>query len=389
MTISVSDIPVLLKLEPSLVSRTERTHRLVDTILRRRSDFGITRVGAITRLDRIGIPVVQVVRPQALSNSVTQGKGFSLLEAAASALMEALETWAGERLKPSFFAHMKEVESSAYFGAITSTLGESGDRILPWIDAWDLVRNVVVSAPMALVDTDYTISSPFPHDLYRSTTGLGGGSTVREAFIHAALEILERDAVARAQEIPGFFDDFQVDISSVRAGQAKEIIGKIIEADLIAGAWLIPTDHNIPTYWCHVMSRESDLDLAPLPASGFGCDLTHDGALAKALLEACQARLSAISGAREDITRLYYIGRYDREALSSWRRQLTSPLRARMLPYDSGNASHEPTLERVLGALHRAGASVTMVVPLFVDLAEGINIVRVLAPPLRPEGSHA
>jgi hypothetical protein len=36
--------------------------------------LGITRLGDLTGLDRIGIPVVQAVRPLELANSVTQGK---------------------------------------------------------------------------------------------------------------------------------------------------------------------------------------------------------------------------------------------------------------------------------------------------------------------------
>ncbi len=67
-------------------------------MLARRTDFGITRVGSVTRLDRVGLPVVQVVRPEALSNAVSQGKGKTFGAALASGLMEALETWAGEHI---------------------------------------------------------------------------------------------------------------------------------------------------------------------------------------------------------------------------------------------------------------------------------------------------
>ena len=76
----------------------KQTTELVHALLRRRRQFGITRVGCITRLDRIGMPVVQVARPLALSNAIHQGKGVYLAQAAASALMEALETWAAESI---------------------------------------------------------------------------------------------------------------------------------------------------------------------------------------------------------------------------------------------------------------------------------------------------
>ena len=49
----------------------------VRRILERKREFGITRVGSITELDRIGIPVVQAVRPLSRSVSVNQGKGLT------------------------------------------------------------------------------------------------------------------------------------------------------------------------------------------------------------------------------------------------------------------------------------------------------------------------
>ena len=55
----------------------------------------------MTGLDCVGIPVVQAVRPLARSNVVTQGKGWTVAEAAIAALMEALETWAAERIPPA------------------------------------------------------------------------------------------------------------------------------------------------------------------------------------------------------------------------------------------------------------------------------------------------
>jgi len=55
------------------------------------SRMGITRLGNITGLDRIGIPVAVAVRPNSRSVSVSQGKGLELAQAMASALMEACE----------------------------------------------------------------------------------------------------------------------------------------------------------------------------------------------------------------------------------------------------------------------------------------------------------
>ena len=49
-----------------------------------RRQFGITRVADVTGLDRVGLPVVMVVRPESLSLCVAQGKGLDRASAAAS-----------------------------------------------------------------------------------------------------------------------------------------------------------------------------------------------------------------------------------------------------------------------------------------------------------------
>ena len=62
------------------------------------AEFGITRTANVTGLDRIGLPVVMVCRPNSRSISVQQGKGLSLEAAKASGVMEAVETFHAEHI---------------------------------------------------------------------------------------------------------------------------------------------------------------------------------------------------------------------------------------------------------------------------------------------------
>ncbi|MFT7675957.1 MAG: YcaO-like protein with predicted kinase domain, partial [Gammaproteobacteria bacterium] len=75
------------------------------------SYMGITRIANVTGLDRIGIPVVMVCRPNSRSVAVSQGKGLTLDAAKASGLMESVESWHAERiehpLKLSSFADLR------------------------------------------------------------------------------------------------------------------------------------------------------------------------------------------------------------------------------------------------------------------------------------------
>ena len=82
----------------------ESSHRLVPpekTLERVRpltSVMGITRIANVTGLDNIGIPVVMVCRPNSRSISVSQGKGYDLLSAKVSGLMESVESFHAERV---------------------------------------------------------------------------------------------------------------------------------------------------------------------------------------------------------------------------------------------------------------------------------------------------
>jgi ribosomal protein S12 methylthiotransferase accessory factor len=360
---------------------------LVEQIMRTRSAFGITRVGTITRLDRVGVPVVQVVRPLALSNSVTQGKGACLFQAAASALMESLETWAAERIpKERLWTALAEALGpnvcDLYSGLVGPNEAPNWHRIpLTWLEGWDLFGGAKLPVPAALVDTVYTSPSPHPYAFPRTTTGLGAGSSMLQAVAHAAMEILERHAMAQAHRRPHFFDHWQVDIASVRNGLASKLLKLLGDANLLIGIWRVPASHSLPIYWCHVMEDEARSELVPLPAEGSACGLTHDDALAKALLEACQTRLTAISGAREDITRQAYPQNHNREHLAQWRHRLRMPGAVKLA--DGSPQIQEDQLKRILAALKLTAAQAAIVVPLFSDDRTGIQVVRVVAPPLR------
>jgi len=358
------------------------TSETVRRILQRKREFGITRLGSITELDRIGIPVVQAVRPLSRSVSVNQGKGLAYPQAAISALMESLEGWASERVPADRveFASFHFMDRQGYWSHLA---GEGHrDETIAWIHGWDLLTSRALPVPLALVDTAYTIPSPHPHWLSRNTTGLAAGTSWKGAIEHACFEVLERHARCAALRMPHFFDRYQVDSRSVLAGAAGEIIDRLISADCSVGIWSIPTEHGLPVYWCHVMESELQAPLAPWPAEGFGCDWTHDRALAKALLEACQSRLGIISAAREDITgHIYHY--QDARRLLAWRRQLA----VSALPYPpaAGTEANNNPSALPLEALHRAGARAVIVVELFSDENIPLHVVRVVTPPLETD----
>src|SRR5579863_7358634 len=91
---------------------THRSAAPAETLARVRphaARMGITRLGNVTGLDRIGIPVAIAVRPNSRSVSVSQGKGLDLAHAMASALMESVEGFHGEEIGPCRVSGYREL----------------------------------------------------------------------------------------------------------------------------------------------------------------------------------------------------------------------------------------------------------------------------------------
>jgi ribosomal protein S12 methylthiotransferase accessory factor len=364
------------------------TERLVRALFSRRRDFGITRLGSLTRLDRAGVAVAQAVRPLSLSNAVSQGKGASDSEAAASALMEALECWAAERIVPERIAAARDLGSEVrnlWAGCRVHGFDAGWDQLqIGWVGGYDLLTGRVLPVPAAMVDTVYTLPSPHPVAFPRSTRGLAAGPTMLAAIIHAGLEVLERASVAGAMRYPRSYPQLRIDPASVGGPLASAVLGKLEAADLVAGIWLVAVDHDLPVFRCEVIETERHREIAPMPGEGFACDFTHDRALASALLEAAQARVTALAGAREDITRTWYPERYDRVALEARRRSFRSTDETAALPPDRAEpASGVAALGAVLDALRVAGGQAALAVPLWGCSDPDVAVVRLVVPPLR------
>ncbi|MET0410357.1 MAG: YcaO-like family protein, partial [Polyangiaceae bacterium] len=81
---------------------------------------GITRVANVTGMDSIGIPVFMVVRPNARSLSVSQGKGLSEGAAKISGVMESVEQWHAERIHlPLRLARLDELATEGRVADVT------------------------------------------------------------------------------------------------------------------------------------------------------------------------------------------------------------------------------------------------------------------------------
>ena len=289
------------------------THRIVspaDTIDRAKqhlAKMGITRIANVTGLDRVGIPVVMVTRPNSRSVAVSQGKGLDLDAAKASALMESIETWHAEHIthrliygthddlaKNYNLADPEELPqvAASYFGATT--------RIL-WIEGTNLIDQQSLWVPFEMVHADYTQPSPPGHGCFHcSTNGLASGNHILEAQCHAICEVIERDSTTLWHQMS--FDEragTRLDLDTVDDEECREIVERIAKADLELVVWETTSDVGVPAFYGFLINEDGS---APEHVgAGAGCHPSKAVALSRTLTEAVQTRLTYISGARDDL----------------------------------------------------------------------------------------
>jgi YcaO-like protein with predicted kinase domain len=266
--------------------------------------MGITRLGNITGLDRIGIPVVVAVRPNSRSVSVSQGKGLDLAQAMASALMEAIEGFHADEVDKGRRASYRAIAAG---GAVVDplTLCTTGrpfdpDAMITWLEGYDLLHQEPCWVPAEIVHTDFT--QPLDGYFLAGSNGLASGNHLAEAINAAICELVERDAVAmwsasgiraRAQRA--------LDIASIDDPDFLALLAKYDEAGIAVRLWNVTTEIGIAAFICDIRD-DAGGDLRRLRRfHGAGCHPDRTIALTRALTEAAQTRLTYIAGVRDDL----------------------------------------------------------------------------------------
>ena len=261
------------------------------------SAFGISRVADITGLDVIGFPVVQVVRPMARSNAVTQGKAASLEAAAVGAVLECLEMAAGE--EPDRFDTRPDGQADPWRPLAPGAVWP--DDQTRYVAGWNLTEDRAAQIPLDVIATDFNMGADAEAaPILRSSIGLGAGATVAAALMHGMLEAIEGDARLRATPA-GLGRPVALSASDPIYGP---LLGQIHRAGLRPRVDDLSRNGTVIVQ-ASVMERP-DASALPLPAVGYAARACPSQAIAAALAEAVQARLAVISGAREDITQRFY-----------------------------------------------------------------------------------
>jgi ribosomal protein S12 methylthiotransferase accessory factor len=382
------------------------THRIVDpeaTIERVRGllpAFGITRVADVTGLDRIGIPVTIVARPNGRALGVAQGKGVTRAAAEASGLMESIEAWHAEQLVlPSLFNSLEELRYTHALIELERLPTRRGGRLdaharLLWVEATDLLATEDEAAlwlPRDLVTTDYTLPpAPGAGCFCIGSNGLASGNDWTEALVHGLCELIERDAMALWQAAPpARRAAARIDPAEVDDPDCRDLLAALEDADMAVGIWDVTSDVGVAAF--HVEIAESGVRrplFSPLIASGSGCHPARGVALARALTEAAQSRLTGIAGSRDDIDPRIY--RPDPRRRDAWVDAVLAaePERPFALVPDAVLASIEADLAFLLECLRAVGITQVAAVDLSRADLFGLPVARLVVPGLETDPRH-
>jgi YcaO-like protein with predicted kinase domain len=357
------------------------------------AELGITRVGLLTALDLLEIPVAFATRPNSFTLSVFQGKGIDEDAAMTSAAMEAVETRVAEMrpddLVVATLAGMKAeraplIDLDSVARCVPSEI-EGGP--LAWGEGLDIMNDRQVFVPWSLVGLDHRGTRPAGFE--QSSDGLASGNRPAEAVLHGLCELVERDAWALTQLRP--FDELRglrIDPSAFGDPVINIITDRITRAGMKVLLLDMTTDIGVPSFlavivpgdlgdrvdarWTHV-------------CGGCGCHPHPIRAALRAITEAAQSRLTAIAGSRDDFSPRVY-QRLDGEGPMQQLIDLCdeSPV-APTLPVPVQRSIQE-NISHILDRLRERGIEQVVAVPLPHPRLP-VSVVRVIVPGLEVDVS--
>jgi ribosomal protein S12 methylthiotransferase accessory factor len=344
-------------------------------------------------LDFVGVPVWMVVRPLAKSLSVSQGKGVTHELAVVSGIMESIEiSCAEERRPPSHkFPLFNCVRDSRFVNPMSLPVRSDAraleDVEIPWVLGRDIISGLDKFVPEELFNLDLRRNRGADRRIFiSSSNGLASGNTPDEAIIHAICELLERDQTSfwLIEELYlGHTAPRRVKVQTIADPVCQPIIEKCHNAGLKLFVWHIATTVGVPVFACTAADL-TGRTLYPQRASGFGCHPWPNVALARALTEALQSRLTHIAGIRDDVTWRRYLKDIPSDILPNRLALKKLSDEEEALDFDAlcdahPKCSQDKLLEHLIVRLREAGLTDVIVTEFPLDVPE-LSVVHVCIP---------
>lgn len=374
------------------VCSPEETYDRIAPVLPR---AGITRMADVTGLDRIGIPTILAMRPNAPTLSNSSGKGFTKTAAMVSAAMEGIELFCAEEERFDF-----EMVTASYNDLLSDgvTLPEPDLLALSlhslfnpqvqerWAIGWDLIGQREMAVPFEMVTMVPVLGdTPARFNFQIGSNGLASGNVFLEAVCSGLSEVIERDSVTCSNIASGYNMArlSRIDTATISYDSVQELLCRLSAKGISAVLFDCTADTNVPTYEVYLV--DNDIPSTGL-FRGYGAHLHPEIAMLRAFTEAVQSRAVYIAGSRDDI--MTYEHRRMRQRPSSQIRELADD-KEHAIPFirtSRATDSFEGDCQALLDSLVGSGIESAVVFDLsWPEL--GVSVIRVVVPGLEGYGS--
>lgn len=336
----------------------------------------ITRVADVTRLDRIGLPCWQAIRPMGRSLSVHQGKALTDEGARLGAVLEGWEAHCGEHYDaPVVTCGFDALPLSIRPPAIGDFAKDDATAIDPhraidWVATPDW-RGREVAVPFACISMDFTHMLGTPLD--RSSNGVAVGTTRDEAVASALLELVERDAVTewKATSMIDRIGD-QIDLDRAGLDWLDFWRERLWSVGASLRCYTLPSITGTPVIAAEL--GDAGKSAAPFRAiHGHSAHPDPEVALFRAIAETIQGRAAYIAGSRDDLPPSHYALRQD-----VMRVAFAMPLPVGMEGKSFDTIAHGPIrLDEMVDRIEAAGLGPVVVIDL--GRCNPFHAVRVIA----------
>ncbi len=355
---------------------------------------GITRITEITHLDRVKIPVFSSIRPTAQSGgvSVYAGKGATVEQARASAMMEGFERYSAEKQD----IDQEKISISTYNEIKNESVLNPNDLLLPksfenqnikmqkleWIEAEEIISESPILVPANAVFHPYIPNreiKPCAMAMFKgNTNGLASGNVIEEAVLHGIFEVVERDAWSIFELTKR--NKKQIDLDTIENETVSELVEKFTEQGIKIKLMDITADLKIPT----IVASADDTVLkdAALLTLGVGTHLNPEIAAIRALSEVAQSRATQIHGTREDTVRADFMRKAGYENMKRTNKDYFVEEDEKINLSDIENkitGSIKKDIEVSIEEVQKAGLDKV----IYYDLTReeiGVNVARVIIP---------
>lgn len=357
-------------------------------------ELGITRVGLLTALDLLEIPVAFATRPNSYTLSVFQGKGIDEEAAMTSAAMEAVETRIAEN-QPSDLViatlagmraeHAPLIDLDSVARCVPS---EIGSEPIAWGEGLDIISNRPVFVPWPLVGLDHR--GVRPSGFEQSSDGLASGNRPAEAVLHGLCELVERDAWALTQLRP--YEQLRgarIDPTAFGDPVLDIIVDRIERAGMRLLLLDMTTDIGVPSFLAVIipgnLGERVDARWTHV-CGGCGCHPDPVRAALRAITEAAQSRLTAIAGSRDDFSPRLYQRLDDGGPMQELINLCDETPAAPTFSFEPSPRSIQENISQILDRLASRGIDQVVAVPLPHPRLP-VSVVRMIVPGLEVDVS--